>query len=68
MTREEFNNSLDVAVQKAYDELGDKLNALEGEPFEKLSKCMVAMYQDSIKQSAKIVLDTLEKSGVVNFD
>lgn len=68
MTREEFNNSLEVAVQNASDGLGDKLNALEGEPFEKLSKSMVTMYQDSIKQSVKIVLDTLEKSGVVNFD
>lgn len=68
MTREEFNNSLEVAVQNAYDGLGDKLNALEGEPFEKLSKIMVTMYQDSIKQSVKIVLDTLEKSGIVSFD
>lgn len=67
MTKEEFNISLEEAIQKLYDELGDKLNAVEGDPFERLSKMSILMYQDSIEQAVRLVIDMLEKSGVVVF-
>ena len=68
MTREEFNKSLESSVAKACSELSNEVNNLECNNTDRFSKTIVLMYTNAIKQSVKIVMDTLEKDGVVKFD
>lgn len=68
MTREEFDKSLQASVAKACSELSNEVNNLECNNTDRFSKTIVLMYMNAIKQSVKIVMDTLEKDGVVKFD
>ncbi len=68
MTREEFNKSLEVSVAKACSELSNEVNTLECNNIDRFSETIVLMYTNAIKQSVKIVMDTLEKNDVIKFD
>ena len=68
MDKRNLESYVEAAINRAYDDLTDKINAAEGKGAVKFANMLAIMYRDSIEQSVKIVIRMLEKEDVVKLD